>query len=135
VEALRLAVHRPETVASYLEELLFDDEVNLAAFRALASAETLHGAIEKADPEAAALLLRLAVEEAEAEPEDVIALLVRRATMRALSGLEVEARSSQSIIDLTWPKQRMEELERAETRLEAAEQLVAWLVRSAEEGA
>jgi DNA primase len=135
VEALRLAVHRPETVAPYLEELLFDDEVNLAAFRALASAETLHGAIEKADPEAAALLLRLAVEEAEAEPEDVIALLVRRATMRALTGLEVEARSSQSIIDLTWPKQRMEELERAETRLEAAEQLVAWMVRSAEEGA
>ena len=135
VEALRLAVHRPETVASYLEELLFDDEINLAAFRALASAQTLHQAIEDADPEAAALLLRLAVEEAEAEPEDVIGLLVRRATMRALSGLEADARSSQSVIDLTWPRQRMEELDRVETRLGAAEQLVAWLVRSAEEGA
>jgi hypothetical protein len=134
VEALRLAVHRPETVAPFLEELLFDDEINLAAFRALASVQTLHDAIEKADPEAAALLLRLAVEEAEAEPEDVIALLVRRATMRALTGLEAEARSSQSVIDLTWPRQRMEELEGTETRLRAAEQLVAWMVRSAEEG-
>jgi DNA primase len=134
VEALRLAVHRPETVAPFLEELLFDDEINLAAFRALASVQTLHDAIEKADPEAAALLLRLAVEEAEAEPEDVIALLVRRATMRALTGLEAEARASQSVIDLTWPRQRMEELEGTETRLRAAEQLVAWMVRSAEEG-
>ena len=134
VEALRLAVHRPETVAPFLEELLFDDEINLAAFRALASVQTLHDAIEKADPEAAALLLRLAVEEAEAEPEDVIALLVRRATMRALTGLEAEARSSQSVIDLTWPRQRMEELDGTETRLRAAEQLVAWMVRSAEEG-
>jgi hypothetical protein len=29
----------------------------------------------------------------------------------------------------------MEDLDRAETRVEAAEQLVAWMVRSAEEGA
>jgi DNA primase len=135
VEALRLAVHRPETVAACLEEFLFDDDVNRAAFRALAGAEALHDAIEAAEPEAAALLLRLTVEEVEAEPEDVIALLVRRATLRALTDLEAEARSSQRVIDLTWPKRRMEDLDRVDTRVEAAEQLVAWMVRSAEEGA
>jgi hypothetical protein len=135
VEALRLAVHRPETVAPFLEELLFADEVNRAAFLALSASETLHTAIETAAPEAAALLRRLAVEEAEAEPGDVVALLVRLAVMRALADVEVDARASQTAVDLTWPKQRLEDLGDDETRVEASEQLVAWLVRSAEEGA
>jgi DNA primase len=135
VEVLRLAVHRPEAVATVLEDLLFDDDVNRAAFQALAEADTLHDAIEQAGPEASALLSRLAVEEADAEADDVIALVVRRATLRALTGLEAQARASQTVIDLTWPRQRMEELERPETRVEAAGQLVAWMVRSAEEGA
>src|SRR5207249_12283203 len=58
VEALRLAVHRPEEVADRLEEVLFADELNLAAFRALVSSATLHEAIERADPGAADLLQR-----------------------------------------------------------------------------
>jgi DNA primase len=135
IEALRLAVHRPETVAPFLEELLFAEDVNRAAFRALVEAKTLHEAIEEAEPEAAALLRRLAVEEADAEPVDVVANLVRLATLRVLADFEVEARASQSIMDLTWPKQRLEDLRDDETRVEAATQLVAWLVRSAEEEA
>jgi DNA primase len=134
-EALRLAVHRPQDVAPFLEDMLFIDDINLAAYRALNSAQTLHAAIEAAEPEAAALLRRLAVEEADAEPEDVVALLVRLAANRALTELEAQARASQTVIDLTWPKQRLEDLKRGESRVEAATQLVAWLVRSAEEGA
>jgi DNA primase len=133
IEALRLAVHRPDTVAPFLEELLFADDVNRAAFRALDGAETLHEAIEEAEPEASALLRRLAVEEADAEPADVVANLVRLATLRVLADFEVEARASQSIMDLTWPKQRLEDLRGDETRVGAAAQLVAWMVRSAEE--
>ena len=36
IEALRLAIHRPETVAHQLDDVLFADELHLAAFRALA---------------------------------------------------------------------------------------------------
>jgi hypothetical protein len=132
--ALRLAVHRPDSVAPYLEEVLFADACNRAAFQALARASTLHQAIEDAPPEVGALLRRLAVEDEEADPADVIALLARLAAMRALAALEAEARASQTVIDLSWPRQRMEELKEPGTRVEAAEQLVAWLVRSAEEG-
>src|SRR5438874_10223339 len=54
-EALLLAVHRPEHMAGRLHEALFADDVGLAAYRALASAATLHEAIDTADPEAAVL--------------------------------------------------------------------------------
>ena len=78
VEALKVAVHRPEAVVDRLHEVLFCDEVHLSAFRALRASPTLHDAIEVADPEAAELLQRLAVEETEADPDDVVARLGRR---------------------------------------------------------
>ncbi|MDP8936720.1 MAG: DNA primase, partial [Actinomycetota bacterium] len=49
MEALRVAVHRPEAVADRLHEVLFQSPVTLAAYRALCSAATLHQALETAD--------------------------------------------------------------------------------------
>ena len=63
LEALRLAVHRPEDVADRLEEVLFVDEVQRRAFGLLVEADNLHQAVDRADPEVAELLRRLAVEE------------------------------------------------------------------------
>src|SRR5205807_2898165 len=48
VEALKLAVHRPEEMAGRLHEVLFADDSHLAAYRALATSTTLHEAIESA---------------------------------------------------------------------------------------
>ena len=129
LEVLRLAVHDPEAVAHLLEEVLFEDPVHLATFRALLGASTLQEAIEAADPPVEALLHRLAVEEPdpEAEPDDVLALLVRRAAQREIAALEAEARASQQVIDLSWPKRHIEALADADRRVEAAGQLVAWL--------
>src|SRR5207302_8928928 len=90
VEALKLAVHRPEEMAGRLHEVLFADELHLAAYRALATSTTLHEAIESADPGAAALLQRLAVEEPDADPDDVLALIAQHAVTRVLA----EARSA-----------------------------------------
>jgi hypothetical protein len=135
LEALRLAVHRPEEVAPYLEEVLFSEELHRRAFAALAGAATLQDAVDDADPEVADLLRRLAVEEEAPDAGDVIALVVRRATLRALADLEAEARASQTVIDLTWPKGRLEELDAPQSRVQAAGQLVAWLSRSGEVGA
>ncbi|MBW3614946.1 MAG: DNA primase [Actinobacteria bacterium] len=138
IEALRLAVHRPESVAHRLEDVLFADEVHLAAFRALCEASRLEEAIAGARPEAAALLQRLAVEDAEADPDDVTKLLVAAASQRAILRLQAEARASQSPTDyaatIAWLKLTTEQLWEEETSIGATGQLVAWLVQFEKEG-
>jgi DNA primase len=142
VEALRLAVHRPEEIGDRLEEVLFADELHLAAFRALAAADTLHEAIEKTDPGAAALLQRLAVEDSDSDPDDVIALLCEQAAGRAITDLEAEARASEErYLELAptvgWLKLAMEQTSpdrEPSTRVEASNRLVAWLLDRSEGG-
>ena len=135
--ALRLAIHRPEEVAALLEEVLFDDPVYRAAFSALLVAPTLTEAIDAAEPAVAVLLHRLAVEEPDpdAASDDVIATLVRLAAQRRLAAIEADARINQTVVDLSWPKQRIECLSDEERRVDAASQLVAWLTGAFEEDA
>ncbi|HUR18817.1 MAG TPA: DNA primase [Acidimicrobiales bacterium] len=130
VEALLLAVHRPDEVADRLEEVLFADELNLSAFRALSRSQTLHEAIESADPAAAALLQRLAVEDPDVDADAVVARLVRRAGNRAVAALEAEARAKPEwALELSptmgWLKVTLEALPSAE----ATARLVPWLVK------
>jgi DNA primase len=138
IEMLRLVVHRPELVPEWFNEVLFDDELHRAAFAALASAATLHDAIESADPEAAALLHRLAVEEApDAEPDDVVARLADRAATRVLHELETEARTNPDrVIELSpvtgWLRLSVEELREPASRVDASARLVAWLVEASQ---
>jgi DNA primase len=133
VEALRLAIHRPEEVAAYLEDVLFHDPVHLEAFQALLSAPTLRDAIDHAGPASEPLLLRLAVEEPDPAivADDIVALLVRAAAMRAVSNLEVEARATGQVevyvASMGWAKERIEALMDEQRRIDAATQLVAWL--------
>ncbi|MDP8991968.1 MAG: DNA primase [Actinomycetota bacterium] len=130
LEALRLAVHRRDEIVPRLHEALFADELHLAAYRALVSAPGLREAIDAADPAAASLLQRLAVEEAGADPEDVMNLLVHRAGERALHELEADARTSEErALELAptvaWLKLTLEQLPDPE----GAERLVAWLAQ------
>lgn len=94
LEALRLAVHCPERVAGRLHLALFSSELARAAYAELASAETLHGAIENAGPQVADLLSQLVVVDSQLEPDDVVRRLVEEATARALAELRREARSA-----------------------------------------
>src|SRR5436190_11356243 len=152
LQALRLSLHRPEDVAALFDKvgggsgievvagLLFSDELHLAAFRALAAATTLHEALELADPGAAELLRRLAVEDTDADPEDVLALLVRTAAVRALHELEADARSGPERAAarptmIGWLKLAIEELDEPRTRIAAAGRLVPWLLAQGEEDA
>ncbi|HEV7886713.1 MAG TPA: DNA primase [Acidimicrobiales bacterium] len=132
VEALKLALHRPEAVAHLLDEVLFEDELHRAAFMALAASATLHDAIESADAGAAELLHRLAVEDTDAEPEDVVARLADRAVTRVLHLLEAEARSAPDRFTelsptVSWLRLTVEQLREPPTRVGAFEALVAWL--------
>ena len=94
LEALRLAIHRPEDVGDRLEDVLFSDPVQRAAFVALVESDDLGEAIDGASGPVQALLVRLTVEEPRSEPDEVVAQLVRDTVRRELPVLTVEARTS-----------------------------------------
>ncbi len=141
MEALRLAVHRapefaqhlPEAPPERLAEVLFAETVHRAAFLALLSATTLHQAIAESDPDVAALLHRLALEETDAEATDVLCLLVKAAGQRALARIEADARVRGAALDVGWLKRSVEELSDTASRIDGLERLVPWLVAEAEE--
>jgi len=131
VEALRVAVHHPEAVAGRLHESLFADEVAGAAWRVLGSTGSLHEALAAADPSAAALLQRLAVEETDTDPDDVLARLADEAGQRAVAELEAAARTDDDPGRYgpltTWLKLVIEEIREPATSVEATDRLVRWL--------
>ncbi|MGH9247039.1 MAG: DNA primase [Acidimicrobiales bacterium] len=132
-EVLRLAVHQPAAVADWLSEDLFVGGMTLAAYRALAAASTFHEALDRADPEVAELLQRLAVEETDAEPTDVLARLVEEAARRGVAEVESDARRGSYVISVAPQKLAIERLRQPEYRSEAMAELVAWLGSRSEE--
>jgi len=136
LEALRLAVHRPEEVGDRLEARLFPDELQRAAFEALTGADDLHEAVEAAertDPRVADLLRRLAVEEPATDADDVVVTLVRNASRRALAVAEAQARLSPNSVGEIAPviarvRRDLDELDDGDRSLVAADRLLAWLV-------
>jgi DNA primase len=140
MEALKLAVHRPEDVADRVHAVLFTDAVQREAFTALLEHDSVHDAVESASPEVASLLRRVTVEEPLAgDPElgdpvdSVVTVLLRAAMRRALSDMEVRTRSG----DVPWQERAAEtaqvrlwldELDDSTTWRDASDRLVAWLV-------
>ena len=94
LEALRVAVHHPEKAAGRLDIALFGSDLGRAAFRELASAMTLHAAIELSPPQVADLLGQLAVVDSKEDADDVLRRLVDQAATRALAELRQQARST-----------------------------------------
>jgi DNA primase len=139
LEALKLAVHRPEDVADRLHPVLFVDPLQRQAFVALLEHDDLHSAIEAASPPVALLLRRVTVEEPLiGDPElgdpvdSVIMVLLREAVRRALTDVEKEARG----LDASWQAGAAEtvqvrlglaELSEIDLARRAADRLVAWL--------
>jgi DNA primase len=138
LEALRLAVHRPEAVVDRIEDVLFGDELQRRAFLVLAESESLHDAIDGAPPDVADLLRRVAVEEPvipdDIDPVDaVVAQLVRVATRRALADLDVQTRTRPEGIDGTHAEMVrvrlwLEALDDPSDGSEATRRLLAWLL-------
>jgi DNA primase len=145
LEALRLIVHQPDSVADRLDALLFKDERQRAAFEIMSATADLHEAIRSAEldsPEVALLLRRLAVEEPALDADGVVMQLVRTASRRALADLESEARlSPDAHAELASITTRVSldvmELEQgdADAALAASARLLAWLVGRVEENA
>lgn len=93
MEALRVAVHHPEKAVGRLEPRFFSSDVARSAYEELASAMTLHDAIESAAPPVASLLAQLAAVEGSEDPDDVMRRLLDRAAVRALAELQRAARA------------------------------------------
>lgn len=138
--ALGLAVHEPASVADLLHEALFIDPVHLGTYRALAGAATLHEAVAAAEPEAAELLQRLAVEEVGADADDVVARLVADVARHAHDELQAELRATWSDDGAKSANELLRRLDDLGPDIEpgrrraAMAQLVAFLVERAEEG-
>ncbi|MFN2503538.1 MAG: DNA primase [Acidimicrobiales bacterium] len=123
MEALLVAVHRPEEVADCLHEVLFEAGMGREAYRALASSATLHEAIETADEHVAGLLQRLAVEEeTAADPIDPLARLAERAARRVLASGDASVEPM-----VPWLKAVVSDTRDPTTARDATERLVRWL--------
>ncbi len=141
LEALKLAVHRPEDVADRLQPVLFVDTLQRHAFTALLEHDDLQDAIATSPPDVALLLRRVTVDEPLAgDPElgdpvdSVVMVLLREAARRALADVEKEARG----LDASWQDGAAEtaevrlwlaELDDPAAARIAAERLVAWLAK------
>ena len=152
MEALRLLVQKPADIAGLLDASMFSPGVALEAYSALVDSSDVYVAIEASVPQVAELLQRAGVDESDAEPLDVVKLLLERAVDRELKALKAEMRRAapedQAAYPATisWLKLALETL-RADTSgdasvtADAAEALVGWLVarrealRSAESAA
>jgi hypothetical protein len=79
----------------------------------------------------------LAVEEATADADDVVALLADRAGQRALAALDADVRADPTrFLELapvsSWLKVTLEQLREPASRVDASDRLVAWLVQRGE---
>ncbi|MGA2930735.1 MAG: DNA primase [Acidimicrobiales bacterium] len=146
LEALKLAVHRPEDVADRVHAVLFADPVQRQAFVALLENDSVHEAVESASPEVASLLRRVIVEEPRSDdPElgrqvdSVVSVLLRTAAKRALADVEIGSRAGDdswqaSAAETVQVRHWLDELEESPSGRDAADRLVAWLVeRDSEE--
>jgi DNA primase len=144
--ALTIAIHDPAAMANRLDEVLFADPVQREAFAVLAGATSLHEAIDRASEPAAELLRQLAVSEPEAHPDQTLVALARVSARQALTELQADARTAEADADtarlsevgaaIAWLQAELEVIQDAGVNdrppvavIEAADSLVAWLVR------
>ena len=137
-EALRLLIARGDEIGALLDEALFGDPTVLEAYRAVVGAPTLSEAVGAlGDGPGADLLQRLAVEETDADLDDVMTRLVDEAAGRAMAALQAEARVADDPLsvagDIAWVKLRILELREPLTTEDARGLLLGWLTGRAEE--
>jgi DNA primase len=125
--AISLLVQEWDSIASWLVEPLFADEVYRRAFLAVAEAGgAIEKALEIADPEARDVIERAAVVDLSAEPEMEARNLIAAAVRRELAA--GGSSSDPEVIRLdAEARVRMEALNEQEQDLEAAGWLLGWL--------
>jgi DNA primase len=124
---LALLVQEWDSIAAWLIDALFADDVHRRAFLAVAGAEgSLQTALELADPEAREVLERAAVVDVDADPDVEARNLIAAAVRREL---HAGARNSDpvQIQEDREARLHLEELHDVESGVAAADWLLAWL--------
>jgi DNA primase len=140
LEALKLAVHRPDEIRQLLVPELFDDELCATTYHLLTACDDLHRVIERGGPEVAELIQRLAVEESQATAVDVAARLwepyLERLMAEATSSMVGADRAEQVEIvqHHTWLRLRLEEVREPSQQAGAIADLLAWMQDPPEDG-
>jgi DNA primase len=130
-EALILLVHRRDDMAPWLDDSLFVDDRHLAVSWALLAEPDAGSALallRERDPGAAEILAEVAVQDSEAEPDDVGALLLGAAVERRIRELEAASRLGEDLAvstEVARLKLGIEGLRESATRPAAAADLLA----------
>jgi DNA primase len=131
--AVALLVHEWNTIAPWLVEALFVDELCRRAFLALAAADgDLTVALTDADPDARELLESAAVVDVEADAEIEARNLIAAATRREL-GRGARLADPELIRQDREARLQLEDLQHQSRGPDAAEWLLAWLSDRTEE--
>jgi DNA primase len=139
-EALKLSVHRRDEIAELLIPELFSDELCATTYDLLHRSDSLHDAIEQGGPEVAELVQRLSVDESQAEPMDVAALLwvpYLERLMEESSEAIASAEPSEQIEifrEHKWLKLRQDDVREPTRQAGAIADLLAWVGDPVEEG-
>jgi DNA primase len=135
VAAVWLLVHRWDEIAPWLVETLFDDDVALAAFRALAGSNgDLDAALSVAEPAARELLERLAVEDLDVDPGIEARNLIRAATRRQIARWRALGDPEIARTTMAEGQRLLEVLDDVIAGPDAASRLLGWLVRHDPDG-
>jgi DNA primase len=131
LEVLRHAVHDPGAVGRWLDEALFDDPVQLGAYRALVATGSPGEAQAGAPPAVADLLARLRVDEPTSDPFDAVRLLHMEVTRREVAAIRLAAAATtdgtRALTDLADLTRIMDGLRNPQTAAASADRLLAWL--------
>ncbi len=133
LEALKLAVHRTDEIDHLVVPELFTDELCATVYQLLGQCETLQAVIEQGGPEVAELVQRLSVEETQADPTDVAALLWKP----YLEGLMADTHASLATAEPDewreisqrheWLRLRLEEVRHPIQQAQAIADLLVWM--------
>ena len=137
-QALRLLAHRPDEIAGHLSDVLFADPTSLAVYRSLSSHGDVHAAVsalnvEPDDEAAAALLGRLAVEDAgDDQAIGVLSRLLSLAAGRLAVELEAVSRRDGDLATyqpaISYLRTQVMELREPSSDISTLEALLRWLV-------
>jgi len=131
--AIALLIHRWDEIAPWLIEELFVDDAARSAFRALAECEgDVHAALARVEGQAADIVERAAVYDADADPQVearvLIGAAVRRELGRSRPGEDVDRIQQDRRVRIA-----LEELSKADRAAGAAVELLQWLASRAAE--
>lgn len=139
LEVLRLAIPLGAEVLDLLIPDLFTDEICGTVYDLLCKYPSLHDVIEHGGPEVAEFVQRLSVEQSNADPLDVVALLWRGYLQREMDACRARARqatgedAAEVARDFEWFRRELEALQDPDQKASTVRGLLGWVLEQTEE--